>query len=225
MCNEYEEIIRKAIDQEISLEEQEKLVAHFQECKECMAEYEALKTLKSWLSHLEKSSLPEGFHQELMHKVVNQEGPNTLKRSKYKRIFLQAGSVAVASVLVGVAFFDQLNKESIHHPLTVTHSQSSEPVEKFANPIQSRHMPEQEMMPYLKWTVQSEDSEQIIREFEQYLIQQHISHQWRNHEVIIKDGQYNKLIYEWLLQQQLQIVLSDEENTIKDLPVCIEFLK
>ena len=69
MCNDYEELISRGIDHELTKEEEEQLVAHLKTCEMCQKEYGKLLQLKKWLNNLEEEPLPKQFHQDLMSKV------------------------------------------------------------------------------------------------------------------------------------------------------------
>ena len=112
MCNEYEVLIQKAIDHEISEAEEAKLVAHLDVCDTCKATYEALKQLKACLGQMDEVELPAHFHEDLMAKIHKEEKPlekvvPLKKKGGLRHLFQVSGAVA-AAVVVGGAFFYQL---------------------------------------------------------------------------------------------------------------------
>ena len=122
MCNEYEVLIQKAIDHEISEAEEAKLVAHLDVCDTCKENYEALKQLKAYLGQMEEVEIPSQFHEELMSKIRREADlalaeekslqkvvPLKKKKGSLRHLFKVSGTVA-AAVIVGGAFFYQLSE-------------------------------------------------------------------------------------------------------------------
>ena len=134
MCNEYEVLIQKAIDHEISEAEEAKLVAHLDVCDTCKATYEALKQLKACLGQLEEVELPSHFHEDLMAKIhkeamLEQKEEKPLekvvplkKKGGIHHLFKVSGTVA-AAVIVGGAFFYQLT--SLQQPRMYSASEAA----------------------------------------------------------------------------------------------------
>ena len=122
MCNEYEVLIQKAIDHELSKDEEAKLVAHLDVCDTCKATYEALKELKVCLGQMEEIEMPSRFHEDLMEKVRREADaalkeekslekvvPLKKKKGSLRHLLKVSGTVA-AAVIVGGAFFYQLSE-------------------------------------------------------------------------------------------------------------------
>ena len=103
MCNDYEELISRGIDHELTKEEEEQLVAHLKTCEMCQKEYGKLLQLKKWLNNLEEEPLPKQFHQDLMSKVRQSQNNRLLSLSRLKSSWQSISAVAACLVIaIGV---------------------------------------------------------------------------------------------------------------------------
>jgi len=108
-CNKYQELISAYIDGMLSLQEEEQLKVHMQECADCEATYHALKQIVGGCKQLEMLKVPEDFHEQLMSRIGEKEGPSIAVTSKKGRWRWQYSGALVATLLVGGLCLTQLN--------------------------------------------------------------------------------------------------------------------
>ena len=102
-CIEYSELISAYVDEMLSPQEEKQLIMHLKTCQSCQKELESFKQIKSMCHQIEEVSLPDTFHEQLMQ---------CLKSEKKVKPFIkwrwQYGGALVATMLVGVLFWNQL---------------------------------------------------------------------------------------------------------------------
>lgn len=102
-CIEYSELISAYVDEMLNPQEEEKLLMHLKTCQACQKELEVLKQMQMMCHHIEEVSLPDRFHEDLMKRLKAEKKVKPFIKFKW-----QYGSALVATMLVGILFFNQL---------------------------------------------------------------------------------------------------------------------
>lgn len=102
-CIEYSELISAYVDEMLSPQEEKKLMMHLKTCQACQKELEVLKQMQMMCHHIEEVSLPDKFHEDLMKRLKAENKVNYPMKFKW-----QYGGALVATMLVGILFFNQL---------------------------------------------------------------------------------------------------------------------
>lgn len=105
-CEAYLELISGMLDGTLTTEEQKKLDAHLAQCPDCQALVRDLQAMSGDLSEL--APVPEGFADQVMEKVAQQEQdapelqavPKKQNGKKWHKPLLRIGALAACCVLV-----------------------------------------------------------------------------------------------------------------------------
>lgn len=129
-CNRAGEMMSLAIDRMLSNEEVKELQEHLDMCDLCREEYELFQSIQSALKSEEAASLPENFHNELMHRIENEtieeevakaskDENNVVPLAKpfYKRLNFRQFNLAAAAVLILIIGIFGINSFDRHQTL------------------------------------------------------------------------------------------------------------
>lgn len=102
-CEKCRELLWEYLAQELTTEDTEFVTAHLKECGNCQEEAKQLEKIMDSIKSLPEEELPEGYHEELMGKLVAEGKVITLfpqKKPQYK--WKQFGLIAAGVLLVAV---------------------------------------------------------------------------------------------------------------------------
>ena len=113
-CEQYQELISRLVDGEISRDEREALMEHMNSCSRCNAMYAVFLDLSDLLSQEEKP-LPEGLHENIMAGVRRSA---VIKKNRRLRRFglstaLSAAACAVLVLFAATGFNPSKRAESV----------------------------------------------------------------------------------------------------------------
>lgn len=111
-CMEYSELISAYVDGMLSPQEEEKLLTHLKTCQDCQNELEVLKQMQTMYHYIEAVSLPDKFHEDLMKELKAENKVKPFIKFKW-----QYGGALVATMLIGILFFNQLGVITLKNEL------------------------------------------------------------------------------------------------------------
>lgn len=97
-CKMYNELISAYVDEMLSPQEEEKLMAHLEVCEVCRKEVHALKQMKYLYGQLGTTDLPEGFHEKLMYRIQKEKQGKLRLPLKWR---WQYSGALVATLMIG----------------------------------------------------------------------------------------------------------------------------
>lgn len=106
-CEKCRELLWGYLANELTKEDADFVAAHFTQCASCQEEAEQLKKIMDSLKNLPEEELPEGYHEEFMEKLAQEEKVTPLfvqkkPRYKWKQFSLVAAAVLIVAAIGGV---------------------------------------------------------------------------------------------------------------------------
>lgn len=222
-CIEYKELISACVDEMLSPQEEEKLMMHLKTCQACQKELEVLKQMQMMCHDMEEVSLPDSFHEDLMKRLKSESQVKSLAKFKFK---WQYGGALVATMLVGVLFFNQLSMTSFKSESTsesaaidqVTEGDTTMGAEPYIarsevaevkiqdesdsvakkNQIESRASMLQDAGSENIWKVQVEDTEAFLEAIKEYLGAAQITYEQTEEGMSIYQVKNSHALMNWL---------------------------
>lgn len=220
-CIEYSELISAYVDEMLSPQEEEKLMMHLKTCQACQKELEVLKQMQMLCRNIEEVSLPAQFHEDLMKQL------KTENRLKFPIKFKwQYGGALVATMLIGVLFFNQLGVISLKSgsstdylttdhiaedlmnieatPYTVQNEVAEARVQDETDSVAQKNQSESRvfMMQHAEeehvWKVQVENSQVFIEVFKDYLNAEQIAYEQIEEGMSLYQVKDSKAVMNWL---------------------------
>lgn len=220
-CIEYSELISAYVDEMLSPQEEEKLMMHLKTCQACQKELEVLKQMQMMCQHLEEVPLPDKFHEELMRRLKVENKVKSPIKFKW-----QYGGALVATMLVGILFFNQLGLSSSKNETAtgyatknqVAEDNTTTEVAPYASQSQvaeARMQDEAGLIAHEKqlesstfmaeeteaqnaWKVEVEDSKAFIEALKAYLDKEQIVYEQIEEGMSIYHIQDSKSLMDWL---------------------------
>ncbi len=109
-CKEAKELFSPLIDKELSLQEQENVLAHIAECHLCREEYEKLIEIKKQFAALRRDCSPNGKLAEAVMSTVNAQKPK--KKSFNFRYVSTVAAALIVVLLIAYSGLKMPNNES-----------------------------------------------------------------------------------------------------------------
>lgn len=101
-CVQIQDLFSAYLDHECTPEENELVTSHIANCTLCLEQFQLTKSLMEQLNNLEEQELPEGFHEELMHKIHEMSPAKKTKFVKYRRTYSVIAAAFLFCVIFGV---------------------------------------------------------------------------------------------------------------------------
>lgn len=202
-CIEYNELISAYVDEMLSPQEEEQLIMHLKTCQSCQEELESLKQLQKMCHQIEEVSLPDTFHEQLMQR---------LKCEKKTKLFIkwrwQYGGALVATMLVGILFWNQLDFVTSKNETATGYTTQNQVAEArvqdetspiaYENQLDSRASLVQETDTWNIWKVQVEQPDTFIDNLKTYLEQEHIVYEMIESDIRINQLKDGQKLMQWL---------------------------
>lgn len=102
-CKDVQNLLSVYVDHECTITQKREIEEHIKDCKSCQVELEWLKLLISKVQELDEVDVPEGFHEDLMHRVHKTKN-NSSKILPFKKRIRPAYSIVAAAFLLIVVF-------------------------------------------------------------------------------------------------------------------------
>jgi hypothetical protein len=102
-CKDVQNLLSVYVDHECTITQKREIEEHIKDCKSCQVELEWLKSLISKVQELDEVDVPEGFHEDLMHRV-HKTKDNSSKILPFKKRIRPAYSIVAAAFLLIVVF-------------------------------------------------------------------------------------------------------------------------
>lgn len=115
-CNEYQILISAYVDGQLDSQEEQKLLAHLDECDTCKEVYTALKEIINGCEQIEEVPLPKDFHRDLMAHIPVKSHKVSRALIKKHWTWPYAGGL-VATLLVGTLLVYQVQNMNIQKPV------------------------------------------------------------------------------------------------------------
>ncbi len=96
-CVEIQDLFSSYLDQACTPEENESVKSHLENCSICLEHFQLTQSLVNSLNSIEEQEVPEGFHNELMHKI-HELSPS--KKSHFMRFQARYSVVAAAFLFI-----------------------------------------------------------------------------------------------------------------------------
>ncbi|MDD3394298.1 MAG: zf-HC2 domain-containing protein [Anaerotignum sp.] len=105
-CEKCRELLWDYLENELTKEDADFVAAHFMQCESCQKEADQVKKIMDSLKNLPEEELPEGYHEEFMEKLAQEEKVSPLfvqkkPRYKWKQFSLVAAAVLLVAVIGG----------------------------------------------------------------------------------------------------------------------------
>ena len=221
-CIEYSELISAYVDEMLSPQEEEKLMMHLKTCQACQKELEVLKQMQIMYHHIEEVSLPNKFHKDLMKKLNAENKVKSPIKFKW-----QYGGALVATMLVGILFFNQLDRISSKDETTTGYTAANQVAEDnnmttdiapyasqnqvakariqdetgiipHENQLESGVFVAEEVEAQNVWKVEVENPKDFIETFKAYLDKEQIVYEQIEEGMSIYQVKDSKALMDWL---------------------------
>lgn len=231
MCEEYQYLLQKAMEDDLSEEEKELFFSHLETCKLCRETYEEWIQIKEELHRLPDQELPTNFHQHLMEQIEHQK-PKKGIRGWNKKI----GSIAACFIIVGAIFYqmegirvspgqigDAVRTQDINpspnsteHQYAVTTRQTEGvAVEKGEGLVPSK------TGECIKWIISTEKALSLKQLTADYLKELKVAYQLTSNQIQIQEGLDHDQLSKWLNQQGGEIVDCELEKKDSSNPILV----
>lgn len=202
-CIEYSELISAYVDEMLSPQEEEKLMRHLKTCQSCQEELESLKQLQRMCHLIEEVSLPDTFHEELMQRLECEKKVKPLLQWKW-----QYGGALVATMMVGIIFWNQLGSMDFNNEIAIEYTIQSQVaearVQDETSPIihesqrGNRTSLAEEIETWSIWKVQVENSEIFMKDLKAYLDKEQIIYEPTESGIRMNQVQEDRKLMKWL---------------------------
>lgn len=102
-CDKCKELLWEYFAQELSKEDENFVAAHLEQCSSCQQEANEIQKIMESLKNLPEEELPEGYHNELMEKLAQEEKIVSLPVRKMPQYKWKQFSLVAAAALIVVA--------------------------------------------------------------------------------------------------------------------------
>ncbi len=131
-CEQYQELIFKKIDNEITGEEESLLSEHLVQCDECRKLFASLSSLETVLLSIPEAKVPESFTDQVMQKVTQ---ASEQKKRKHTRPYFSL--IAACMVLVIALYYNAANGGIPLFNDKITERSSNEPSSALINELEN----------------------------------------------------------------------------------------
>ena len=202
-CIEYSELISAYVDEMLSPQEEKQLIMHLKTCQSCQEELESLKQLQKMCHQIEEVSLPDTFHEQLMQRLKSEKKTKPLIKWRW-----QYGGALVATMLVGILFWNQLDFTIPKNGTATGYTTQDQVAEAriqeetssigYESHLDSRASLTQQTDNCSIWKVQVEQPDIFIDELKIYLEKEHIIYEVIESGIRITQLQEDQQLIEWL---------------------------
>lgn len=102
-CKDVQNMLSVYIDNECTIVEQREMKEHLKDCKSCRDELAWLQTIIDSTRELDEINIPDGFHEDLMHRIHKIQD-NSSRIQPFKKRVRPVYSIAAAAFLFVVVF-------------------------------------------------------------------------------------------------------------------------
>ena len=101
-CSEYLELISLYFDNEIDIDDEQRLFEHIEKCPKCKKEFEDMKNILGTLKDTPMIELPDGFHDELIDKLRDTKIVEISSKFNQKKVWKKYTALAASFVAIFV---------------------------------------------------------------------------------------------------------------------------
>ena len=101
-CSEYLELISLYFDNEIDIDDEQRLFDHIEKCPKCKQEFEDMKNILGTLKDTPMIDLPDGFHDELIDKLRDTKIVEISSKFNQRKVWKKYTALAASFVAIFV---------------------------------------------------------------------------------------------------------------------------